>query len=191
MVIRTLGTDTTDSEGYATITLPAHKLGKLQVYASFSDVYSERATIYDTIKYDIGTLAKHNDGIWSNISQFVRDGECTTIIYQSLMTITTDIDATDDYCIEFDFSGTFHNTHQIISLRNANNAIRAYVTKSLYGLTNDTWYHFIITTKDNKCTISCETHTEEDIDVSDVTKFVFRVSEDDTIKFKNFKVYSI
>lgn len=196
MPSRVIGTTTTDSDGYATVTLPSYSLGKLQIFASHSSrVSSARVDIYDTIKYDIGTSANHKDSIWNNqsIQYLSRDYDCTTFTSSNINILYTEITAVDDYCIEFDFCGIWSvsSNAQVISLRDSNNTVITSVTKPSYSLDDNKWYHFSITVKDNRATISCESHTESNIDVSNTSRFYFRASSNETIKFKNFRMYNV
>lgn len=78
-----------------------------------------------------------------------------------------------------------------MSIRNDNSAL-FNITKNVLSLGNDEWMHIILKIENNECTVTNTTNSRSaTTDVTGFTRFYIRNGAGMSVKFKNFKIYSI
>lgn len=155
-----------------------------------STFVSEIYEVLDCIKYDTGIDGTASN-IWSNQTTYLSRGtEYSTLTDASSRNIYTTI--TDNNCIEFDVNIDEYNTSQFIRLMDSDNAL-LYATKNTMGINNNEWVHVKIEIEDGQASISNNKNANViSGSVTNVNRFSFRCGGDNkSVKFKDFKVYSI
>lgn len=149
----------------------------------------ETYEIWDTIKYDNGTLADHND-IWDNLNYMSRGDEYTTL-YSSDYTVNRYTSITDDTIIEFDVMTDMGSGGQWGSIRQDNTPLLS-LTNNPLNLSADNWHHIKIVVDNGDCTVS-NTENSNTItgSVSGVNRLYLRASSNYHTYFKNLRIYSI
>ena len=104
---------TTGSNGVATVSYTGKGTGVLniQAYNSMRIISSEIYSIFDTLMFDQGTIANHNDSIWNNTNYLTRGEEYTTIFNEN-SGVSKFIVITGDISIELDISTSMQMTEQ-------------------------------------------------------------------------------
>lgn len=165
--------------------------GKLQIVAESGSLQSEPYTLLDTLKYDTGVQGTANDGMWNNnVSRFSRGAEYTTFTHTSSVTTYTSISG--DICIELDVCGdTNYANSNLLSIRGSGDVL-LNASRSQLQIPSDAFNHIKIEISSNQCII---TNTDKNQSVTgSVTgfdAFYLRIGSNETIYFKNVKVYPI
>lgn len=141
------------------------------------------------IATDNARLTDHNDSMWSAVNLFNRGTDYTTFTYTAISTTYTEISG--DVRIEFDIqTDASANNSNFISIRN-NSTFLVQATRYSLGMSSDNWYHIKIEINNNQCVIT-NTDNGRSItgDVTNYNRFYLRVGANESIYFKNLKVYS-
>ena len=149
----------------------------------------------DCIKYDGGTSNTSHLSIWNTTggTPQVTD-EYTSLKYTNTnIWHTCEFNAGSDFILEFDVNITTSNRGNYdITIRNSNNDLLNYYIYLDANLQSDNWYHITCRVENNICTISNDvTSYVRTRDITGYSKFVFNCRQDETIRYKNFKVYPI
>lgn len=146
--------------------------------------------VWDTIKYDNATSDSHTDSIWSSLTYLTRYDEYSTLTDSDIELMYTSI--TDNTCIEVDVNVNETNSARFISIRNDSKEVQGFSKNSL-GISNNGWYHLLIKLNNGEYQVfvngtdkTPSTHT-----ISTFNRFYFRNSADNSVSFKNLKIYLI
>ena len=187
----------TDSNGVATFSYTGSGLGEVEISVSFNTLLQETYEIYDCIKCDVGTIANHNDSLWSSIAQLTRSNDGTryyadrtseSTVYQI---VTSQIPIDNGVRFEFEVYDVANNQS-------------TYLQSGRYTTGESTIYHNIsidtdavytidflpnttIFYKDNAIVLSVNDSNNESLRV--FLRTLARNVGD--FKYKNLKIYSI
>ena len=179
------GSKTTNSNGQATIPYIGTGVGDVQVIVSYGTLLQETFVLEDYLKYDVGTIANHNDAIWNAVTYLTRNIEDTTFTNTAVSTINTGI--SNNIIIEFDLKYNTGSTSPVIQIREGSSNILLSATRQQLGLSNNEYTHIKISINDNQAVISNSTNTNTVVgDVTGFNRFYFRIGANETIQFKNF-----
>lgn len=207
---RLIGTGITNGRGIATLnkkpdgtTITGYTgtgAGRLQIIASTKpdptdpDALTSTITLYDCIKYDGATETNKNDAMWNSTTNLNRGTEYTTIQPTSTVTLYTAINQLDDFRIEIDINVEANNYSSMLSIRTSSGGILAYARKDSFNtlLSNNNWYHIQFTVRNNTCTVTCD-EVEGSVvsDVSNAARFYIRAGADETVRYKDLRIYQI
>lgn len=196
MARRLIGTAVTDSNGEATITYTGTGAGKLNVVAESGTFVSEIYELWDTLFYDEATSSdtKNNTG-WTNYRGTLSFDNATKIeiatgetntIYTRTFTLG------DGLAIEFDLNVNFSSS-QIFRLCNDWSTVGS-ATKSSLNLSDNSWAHIKIVLQNGAGLIYRSINDTNPIsfNYTALTRFYFFIENaDDSLKYKNFKIYPI
>lgn len=158
---------------------------------SSGSIVSEIYEVIDCTFYDEGLQAEghHNDN-WTNYGATVVRSDAETTVTQS--TVGTNgfyqkaFDLTG-FVIDFDYRTNVLD--DVISLRKSTNTW--WIQLSQYNIPINTWTHVNMTVNETSLTITIGSITRE-YAINDIpTNIVFRLRENEEIKYKNFKIYQI
>ena len=150
----------------------------------------ETYEVLDCICIDNAIDSDYNNSIWSAVNRFNRGTDYTTFTHTALA--TTYVEISDDVCIEFDIqSDTNYSNSNLLSIRQ-DNTVLLQTTRSGLNISANEFSHIKIEIKDNECTIT-NTDTDRSVtgDVTGFNRFYFRIGANESIQFKNLKIYSI
>lgn len=150
----------------------------------------ETFEVLDCICIDNAIDSDYNNSIWSAVNRFNRGTDYTTFTHTALA--LTYVEISDNVCIEFDIqSDTNYSNSNLLSIRQDTTVLLQTARSGLTIFAND-FSHIKIEIKNNECTIT-NTDTDRSVtgDVTGFNRFYFRISANESIQFKNFKVYSI
>ena len=186
---------TTDSDGVASYEYDCTGSGLREFYATSGTFVSETFVVTDCIKYDGGTSNTSHLSIWNTTGATPQvTPDYTSLIYDNaVIWHTCEFNAGSDFILEFDVNITTTNRGAYdITIRNANQDLLNYYVYSDASLQSDNWYHIICRVENNMCTISNDvTPYVRSRDITGYSKFVFNCRQDETVRYKNFKIYPI
>ena len=207
---RLIGTGTTNGQGIATLnknpsgtTITGYTgtgAGKLNLLASTHpdptdpDALTSSIILYDCLKYDSGKDPGYNNSMWSSATNLNRGAEYTTIQPTTTVTVYTAINQLDDFRIEIDLNVQANNSSSLASIRSGTGGVLAQVRKDSFNtlLSNNNWYHVYFTVRNNTCTVTCE-EVEGSVvaDVTNAARFYIRAGADETVRYKDLRIYQI
>ena len=179
------GSATTNNNGE--ITLPTYtgtSLGKIDYVltcGSLSSTYS----IYDVLKYDMGTEANPNDSFWASVSNIARGEEYSSIGSSSVMTAYSEISG--DIIIECDLKTDTFGGGTVIRIQQDSNVL-SDLTRQTLSMNQNEWTHIKMIISDNKLTVNGTDISN--VDITGFNRMYLRANANYHIYFKNFKIYS-
>ena len=146
----------------------------------------ETFVVYDCLKYDIGTIADHNDSIWSSLNGMTREAEYTTLYGTGAIARSVSING--DIIIELDVMTDMYGTGTIFRISNDGTYLSTPSVNDC-GLTTNNWKHIKMRIKDNL--FSIDDSSISNVDVTGFNQFSIRSAGNYHTYFKNLKIYSI
>ena len=190
-----VGTASTGSTGVASYTYTGVADGEVEFQFKYGSISSETFVVTDCIKYDGGTSNTSHLSIWNTTGATPQvTPDYTSLIYDNaVIWHTCEFNAGSDFILEFDVNITTTNRGAYdITIRNANQDLLNYYVYSDASLQSDNWYHIICRVENNMCTSSNDgTPDVRSRDITGYSKFVFNCRQDETVRYKNFKIYPI
>ena len=147
----------------------------------------ETFVVYDCIKYDVGTIADHNDSIWNSLVGVTRDDEYTVFNYTGI--VNRFVQITGDIIIELDLMSDMARGGSVSSIRDSGTTNLQVFSLANLGMTTNNWKHLIIRIEDNL--LSIDDTSISGVDITGFAEFGIRASANYHTYFKNLKIYSI